>query len=498
MTHTAIDTTDELEEALTQDERLVRDIKKKSVSGALSYFVRTLFLQGIGLLSAAILTQYFEPEDFGVYGYVTQIIGLLVFFSDIGFAGALIQQKDEPTEVEYRTVFTVQQVLAWFIFGVALFVSFSGFVSGELGEAGTWVLLALAISFPLASLKTIPSIQLERKLNFSKLVVPQIVEQIVFHAILIYFAVQGVGVMAYSYAIIARSVIGVLVMFILHPWIPAFTFDTTQFKKLLAFGSKFQLIDFIARIKDQLFFLILGKYLPLREFGYINWAKSWSMYPYNLTVQNVMAITFPTFSRLQHNDKALQRAIEKSLFFITIAIFPILIGMSIFIQPVLFLVGLSEKWQPALVSFILFTLSIGWSAISSPLTNALTALGKINTTLKLMLMWTGLTWTLTPLAIWRYGYDGVAIAAFVIAISSLVPLYYMKKEIEIRFLEQIWRQLLAAGVMAGVGLFGMNLWQSSFSSLIFGMILVSCSYGLTLLLVGWKKLVVEIGSLRNK
>ena len=57
------------------------------------------------------------------------------------------------------------------------------------------------------------------------------------------------------------------------------------------------------------------------------------MYPYNLTVQNVMAITFPTFSRLQKRPALLKKAIEKSIFFISLSIFPILVGMSVFIQP---------------------------------------------------------------------------------------------------------------------------------------------------------------------
>lgn len=496
MTQTPIDTTDELEEALSQDEAIL-EVKKKSVSGAISYFGRSLFLQGIGLVSAALLTKFFAPEDFGVYGYVTQIIGLLVFFSDIGFAGALVQQKDEPSSDEYRTAFTVQHLLAWGIFIVSIALSMTNFVRSSVGNSGVWVLLALGISFPLTSLKTIPSIQLERKLLFSKLVIPQIIEQIIFYVLLIFLAARGAGVIAYAYAIFFRSLVGVIVMFLINPWIPGFTFRKDLFKKLFKFGSQFQLIDLIARVKDQLFFLLLGKYLPLREFGYVNWSKNWSLYPYNLTVQNVMAITFPTFSRLQHNSRALQRAIEKSLFFITALIFPILIGMCIFIQPLLKMSGLFEKWQPAVISFILFTLSIGWSAISSPLTNALTALGKVNITLKLMLMWTGLTWSLGPLAVWYFGYDGVAISSFVIAISSLVPLYFMKKFVEIHFVDQVWRQFIASIVMAVIGIVGMQIWESSVISLIFGMMAVSLGYGITFGLLGWKKILSELKSLRG-
>src|SRR3989304_2935435 len=96
---TAIDTTDEVEELLN-DEAEIAQIKQRSVAGAVSYFLRTIFLQLIGLVSVFVLSAFFSPEDFGIYGFVIQIIGLLIFFSDIGLAAALVQKKTEPTKEE--------------------------------------------------------------------------------------------------------------------------------------------------------------------------------------------------------------------------------------------------------------------------------------------------------------------------------------------------------------------------------------------------------------
>src|SRR5260221_12717970 len=93
------DTTDEVEELFeeVQNEEL-EEIKKKSVSGAVSYLIRTVFLNGIGLGTDFILSGYLSPEDFGIYGYVTQFVGLYVFFSEIRLAVALVQKDTEPTE----------------------------------------------------------------------------------------------------------------------------------------------------------------------------------------------------------------------------------------------------------------------------------------------------------------------------------------------------------------------------------------------------------------
>jgi len=493
---TPTDTTDEITEVL--DEVELQDVKRKSVSGAFSYIVRTLFLNGLGIVTAMVLSGYFSPEDFGIYGYVTQFIGLLVFFSDIGLAASLIQKKVIPTLNDYRTVFTIQQSLSWLIFVITLLLSRTSLVAGQVGQAGVWVMLSLGISFPLASLKTVSSIRLERKLDFSKLVIPQIVEQLFFNAILIVLAFKGYGVIAYAYAIIVRSVVGAIVMFILEPWAIGLGFSKTSAKELLNFGAKFQINDLLARIKDNLFLIVVRQWLTPVQYGYLSWSKTYSMLPYNMTVQNVMAITFPTFSRLQHNKDALKKAIEKSLFFITLAIFPMVVGMSVFITPLTELVPRYAKWQPALLSFALMSLSIAFSAISSPLTNTLNAIGKISDTLKLMVMWTLLTWVLTPIAIWKFGFNGVAIAGFVIAFSSVMPIIYVKKYVQIKVIDSIYRQLIAAIGMGVVSMLGFSFWSRSWLWFTTGTLISMGTYTVILLLVGWTKLKTEVVSLLKR
>ena len=493
---TPTDTTDDLEEVLSTAD--IKSLKQKSVSGALSYFMRTAVLQGIGLVSAFILSAFFSPEDYGVYGYVTQVIGLLIFFSDIGLAASLVQKKNEPSLKDYRTVFTVQQILSWLIVLVAIMVGSSSFIQQKVGPTGNWILLALAISFPLASLKTISSIKLERKLQFSKLVFPQILEQISFHGILIALAWKGYGAMAYTWAILVRSIVGTVAMLFTMPWKIGFQLDRKSLKNLLGFGAKFQLNDLLARIKDQLYFLALGQFFSLKEFGYIQWSKNWSMYPYNLTVQNVMSITFPTFSRLQKYPDLLKKALEKSLFFISLSIFPILVGMSVLINPLTQVIGKYNKWQPAVFSFILFALSVSWSAISTPLVNTLNAIGQINKSLKLMVIWTILTWVISPITIYFFGLNGVALAALLISFTSILSIKYVKEFVAINVWEQIWRQLLAGMVMAGVGLAMQPFLSSSLKFFLIGGFVLGLSYLLALFLIGYKKIVNETKSLFSK
>jgi O-antigen/teichoic acid export membrane protein len=475
----------------------IQSIKRRSIIGAFSYFSRTLVLQGIGFAASAVLSALLTAEDYGLYGAVTAIIGVLIFFSDVGLAAALVQKKEAATEDDYVTAFTIQQGLAWFIFLVTVVIAYTGILSDKVGPASNWIMLSLGLSFPLASLKTIPSIMLERKLDFSKLVIPQIVEQLLFNGTLIVAVLMGMGVMAYVPAVLVRSISGVITMYFIQPWRVRFGWSQTAFKSLIGFGAQFQLNDFLARIKDQLFYLFLAFYFVPKEFGYINWSKTWSMYPYNLTVQNVMSITFPAFSRLQNDKRYLQRAIEKSLFFISIAIFPVLVGMCLFISPLLTVFPVYSHWRPAVISLVFFTLSIAGGAISTPLTNTLNALGKISVTLRLMIMWTVLTWVLTPLAIYFYGFNGVAIAAFVISLTSFIPIIYVKKIVNLNVVDQLWRQTIAVIAMAITGFYGQAYWSDSLPKLLVGIMICAVVYCSVLMAVGHKKVLAELKSLRS-
>ena len=101
-------------------------IKKKAISGVITFTLRTFFIQAYTFFATFILTILLSPEIFGIYFVVLALINLLIYFSDIGLAAALIQKKEEPTRKDLVTTFTIQQsiililVVVGFIFSSKL------------------------------------------------------------------------------------------------------------------------------------------------------------------------------------------------------------------------------------------------------------------------------------------------------------------------------------------------------------------------------------------
>ncbi|MFH0749578.1 MAG: oligosaccharide flippase family protein [Candidatus Gottesmanbacteria bacterium] len=427
----------------------IATIKKKSLTGILALTSRTFLLQLIAFGSTFLLTIFLNPATFGIFFVVSAIISFLSYFSDIGLAAALIQKKEVLTKEDLATTFTIQQLLVIplsivvFIFAPKI-ARFYG-----LDEAGIVLLQALVISFFFSSLKTIPSVLLERELNFKKLVIPQIAETIGFYVVAVFFAWKGLGVTSFTYAVLTRAIIGVVLMYIVSPWRIRIGISRSVAKRLLKFGVPFQLNSFLALLKDDLMTVFLGKVLTFTEVGYIGWAKKWAEVPLRLIMDSVIRVTFPAFSRLQQSKEHLGNAIGKTLFGLSVAMVPISVGLLFFIEPAVKLIPKYGKWEPALFSFFLFVLASILAGFSTPLTNALNAVGKIKTTLSLMVFWTIATWVLTITMIQFFGYNGVAIALLMLTSTLGIVVMLAKRVASFSFIDSIKWPLAAGLVQAG-------------------------------------------------
>lgn len=425
----------------------VATIKKRSITGVFSLVSRTFFIQVVSQVVTFLLTVYLSPTDYGVFFLVSTVIVFLTYFSDIGLAAALIQKKEEITEADLKTTFTIQQILvvSMVIIGLGLSPVIASVY--DLNAPGLQLYQALVVAFFLSSLKTIPSILLERKLKFQKLVIPEIIETLVFNILILILAINGFGITSFTYSVIARGFIGVITLYIIAPWKIQVGIDRNSAKKLLTFGLPFQANSLLALVKDNLFFLYLGAVLPKPALGYIGVAQKWAYIPLRLVMDNLIRITFPSFSRLNDNPPLLARAIEKTLFLTMVFIFPSLTGMVLLMPQFMEIFPKYQKWEPALFSLVFFAINAALSSITTPLTNALNAIGKIKISLQLMIFWTAATWILTPILIMIYGFNGVAIASALVSLSVFGVVYLVKKEIPFTLLPQFIPPICATIIM---------------------------------------------------
>src|SRR3990167_6397998 len=103
-----------------------------------------------------------------IRSFFIQAFNFFVYFSDIGLAAALIQKKEEITKADLSSTFTIQQVIIVTLVIAGLLFSSTIGKFYNLDASGLLLLRVLIFSLFLSSLKTIPSIILERKLLFAR------------------------------------------------------------------------------------------------------------------------------------------------------------------------------------------------------------------------------------------------------------------------------------------------------------------------------------------
>ncbi len=423
-------------------------LQRKLVRGFISLTFRKIILDAINFVTIfVILAKVLPIQIIGIYSIAQSILSFFTYFSDVGLAAALIQKK-EVTKDDLKTTFTIQEILV-LILTLLIWVS-APTLAGlyNLDNSGMWLIRALGIGFFLSSLKVVPSTVLERELKFEPLVLAEVVETLVFNSLLIYLTFQNYGLWSYTYAVIARGIVGAVVVNAIAPWKISFGFSKASAKTLINFGIPFQLNSLLALLKDRLTPLITARIIGDVGVGYLSWAQGIAYRP--LEVMNiVIRITFPAFSRLQDKPDELRKIVEKSLFLTVLFLYPFLFGLLAILPFFIVFMG-KEKFLPALPLIYLFAFSTFWAAPSTTFTNVLNAVGRVGITLKLMVMWTILTWILSPILALTYGYLGVALASAIISFSSIVPIVIVVRMLKVDIVKSLAQPLIASVIMGGI------------------------------------------------
>lgn len=462
-----------------------QEVKRRSVSGVLALISRTFIIQIISFVATLALTIFLDPTTYGIFYLVSSVVNFLAYFSDIGLAAALIQKKEAITKEDLSTTFTVQQILVVSLLVLLFILSPIIRTQYHIDTAGMYLLYAMGISLFLSSLKTIPSIMLEREIKFSKLILPQVLETLTFNAIAVFFAWRGFGVTAFTYAVLGRGIVGLIAMYIVYPWKPKLGIHRASLTHLLRFGLPYQANTFLAVLKDDGMTIILTRIIGTTGLGYIGWASRWAGLPLRIVMDNLTKVAFPTFARLQHDKEKLAKAVEVSLKYMCLLAFPILAGMGLLALPMVHLIPKYVKWLPAIIPLYIYLYNSAWASISTSLTNLLNATGHIKSTFKLMLMWTGLTWAFMPFLAIKFGYLGVAYATGIIATSSIVTILLAKKYVDFNFFTIIKTPLAATALMSSFLFFTTRL-ITSFPALIVIVLISTALYSTVIFLIEGK------------
>lgn len=288
---------------------------------------------------------------------------------------------------------------------------------------------------------------MERRLEFNKLIIPQLAETILFNIVAVTLAWKGFGITSFTIAVLARGFSGLMITYLIQPWMPALSFSKQALRSILKFGLPYQLNSLLAMVKDDGIILFLGSILGTGGVGLLAWAQKWAFAPLRFFMDQVIKVTFPAFSRLQDNKVELSNAVSKSILYICLLVFPSLVMLVLLVPSLIEIIPKYGKWSPALLALTLLVANSALAAITTPVTNTLNAIGKISVTFKLMIMWTVLTWIFVPLLALNFGLNGAALGFTVVSLSSVIALVLALKYVQINYFQVVSKPLFLSTVI---------------------------------------------------
>lgn len=404
-------------------------LSRKALLGGIALGVRTVIVQFVVLGGTVVLARELTPADFGAFAIVQFALTFLTFFGDAGLGGALIQKKEPPTQRDLASVFYVQVAIGLTLLLLSgLGADVTRWVWKDLPEAAPWILRALALNFLLTSLRVVPTILMERELQFVRLAIHDTINSIVFYVVASILAIRGFGIWSLALGVVAQGVIGLALALILRPWVPSLVFDREALRPLLKFGVPYQLKFVVGFMHSAIAPLVAGVVLGAQSLGYINWAQSTGHFPIRL-VDIVSRVSFPLYSRLQGDPAALSRAIERA---IQICALGTMLFASIILPlgPYAVRVIYSEKWLPAVPLLYLFASTITIGIFFPALATALDAMGKPTVILRMSVVVTVANWIAAPLLAKLWGELGFVIANISITVLGNIALLIVFAKIQ--------------------------------------------------------------------
>jgi O-antigen/teichoic acid export membrane protein len=437
------------------NKHLKNDLKKLSVRGG----VVTITAQAIKFVlrmgSTVVLARLLSPEDYGLLGMATVIIGFVELFKDLGLSAATVQ-KAEINHQQVSTLFWINLVVSWII--ALIVVGLAPVVAWFYHEPRlSGITLALAINFVFGGLTVQHQALLQRQMRFTSLAQIDIVSMSVGVIAAIVSAWYGLGYWALVVMQIATVITNAIAVWLICSWRPGFASKDSAIRSMLAFGGNltgFRLVNYFSRNLDN---LLIGRYWGSQQLGLYAKAYQLVLLPMEQINSPVNSVALPTLSSLQSEPEKYRKYYYKAILLITTLGMPI-VGFMFASADKVILLMLGEQWLGVvpIFQFLMpaafigtFNVATGWVYQSLGRTDRQFRIGIVTATTDILLFSFSLPWGAVGVAA-AYG-----LSRPILMVITIVYCYIGTPLKVTDFFQTIFRPTIAS-ISAAIALIGVN------------------------------------------
>ena len=327
-------------------------LQRRTARGLTWTMVHTWGGQALSLVVFVILARLLTPSDFGLVALAAVFVALAQLVVDQGLGDALIQRR-EITQLQIDTAFWVAIATGILLTGGLALLAEP--LAGLLREPELApILQVLSLTFILSALASIPIALLTRALAFRLLAIRAVLSIVGGGIVGIGMALLGFGAWALVGQQVAQAVLSVVTLWSVTPWKPRAEFSRADFAVLFPFGIKVvssDILGFVSRNADN---FLIGAYLGTGPLGFYAVGYRILDVSQRVLINVARKITFPVFSRIQHDPSRLTRAYLRVTRVAGVLIVPAYIGLAL-VSPELTVFVFGPTWaESGPVAAILF------------------------------------------------------------------------------------------------------------------------------------------------
>lgn len=380
----------------------------------------------IRLGSTVILARVFSPQDYGLMAVIFTISDFANAFMLKGGIGAKIIQADEK---DLNPICDTAYWLNWLTCG-ALFIV-QGIIALLLPYFSfdpniTLPLFLVSFTYLVSPLISIPLVLIERENRFKDVAICNLIISLVSNSLTAVFVLMGLGIWAIVWAMLSGSLAWIVLARRFHPWRPPLRFSLERWRDVLSFGSNLLINDLLNRVRSNVDYLIVGKYLGVEALGMYYFAfNAGSGITFSL-LNTFMTPLYPYICAARNDYGQFKHRYFSSLKKVSLILVP-LICLQASLAPIYVPIVFGKKWVPAIPILILICLSVIPVIYSWAASLLLNAIDKTRISLYISAASTAI-FVLSILSVVQGGIVWVAFAVFLnsLVVSSLTTLLIQK------------------------------------------------------------------------
>jgi PST family polysaccharide transporter len=362
------------------------------------------------LATTVILARFLSKYDYGLAALVLTTYEFTLVFTRFGISAKVIQSDEESLESLCNGAYWLNWVVCFGLFIIQCIAAFpvAWFYRDD---QLIWPICLLGLTYLVTPLGRIQATLIQRENRIKITAIINVLQLATANILTAIFAVLHMGMWAIILPRLLVTPIEVFVCLAKHPWRQTKGFTTERWGELFRFGTTMLGSSLLATLRNNLDYLIVGRFLGVQELGIYYFAFNAGL-GISLSIFNSLTISlYPYLCAARTNLTEFKKRYFGSLKTISTIIFPFALFQSAlapFYVPIIF----GREWIPAIPILILICLSGIPRPFSIAASHLLTAIDKNRLVLNMSVILT-IVFTISLLIGVRWQALGVAIAVLV-------------------------------------------------------------------------------------